>query len=107
MSATPIAEVHPARAEMDRWRAQTPRPVLLAVRTERMIADHGSIYRARLGLNTYSGTQDFSLSDFENHLHAAMEVLPDWGTWRLISPNIMPSEGVAVDSGDFIFERVA
>jgi len=107
MSATPTVQVHPARAEMDRWRAQTPRPVLLAVHTERMVADNGSISRARLGLNTYSGTQDFTLSDCENHLHAAMEVLPNWGTWRLISPNIMLSEGVAVDSGDFIFERVS
>lgn len=103
---TASTSVHPARAEMDRWRHATPRPIMLSVRTECSHSQHGLVYRAKLGLNTYSGIRRGDLTDCENHLHAAMECLPSWGTWQLISPNIMLNEGSKINHGDFIFERL-
>lgn len=104
MSAT--TDVHPARAEMDRWRVTTPRPILISVRTERAYTEQGFVFRARYGLNTYAGIVNLTLTNEENHLHAAMEVLPERGTWRLVSPNIALNGHFEVSHGDFIFERV-
>jgi hypothetical protein len=92
---------------MDRWRAATPRPILISIQTERTYSNQVFTYRARYCLQTYAGVRNYELSNMENHLHAAMEVLPTPGVWLLRSRRYKVADVARhLEPGDFIFELV-
>jgi hypothetical protein len=94
---------------MDEWRTTTPRPVIVCVRTESTLEDQrGWIYRATRRCDTYAGVRNSNLHEAENHLAAALEVLPQGSNvqHKLVSFELTYQPDYRRVLGEFLFERL-
>ena len=98
--------VHPAKAAMDLWRCDTPRPILDVVITEKRRDRNGNtVFTARVGLAVFRETRDFSLTEAENHVAVALQALQFYCTkftYKLVDFRITDQR-----HGLFVFERQA